>query len=167
MRRPLFLTALGVGLCLAGVASAQPRPGAGRTGPNMQKLEAQLDRMETKLKELEEKIARMQSSPKPDQGKGPMSMGGRGFGPPGPGGFGPRGGMGFSRRGPGGFGPRGPFGFGPGGPATGDAESRPADHAKSAKPAVADGKDFERRLDRIIDELQKLRKDVQEHDRKR
>ncbi|HEX4609459.1 MAG TPA: DUF5320 family protein [Urbifossiella sp.] len=82
-------------------------------------------------------------------------MGGRGFGPPaGPGGpgFGPGGGRGFGPGGPGG--PGGGRGFGPGGPPPfGPPRFTPPNAGTS--PA-----DLERRLDRIIEELDRLRDDL-------
>jgi hypothetical protein len=57
MRRLICVTALTVGLCLAGTTTAQPRPGGpdrGRgDGPDVKKLEAELEKLSAQLKELD------------------------------------------------------------------------------------------------------------------
>jgi hypothetical protein len=188
MRRLLSLTALSIGLCVAGSATAQPRPGGpdrGRgDGPDLRRLEVQLEQLNAKLNELEGRLARMQQGPTRKDGPGAERPGDRGPGPggerprfagpggdrpgfgggrgPGPGGmgvdrFGPDGpgGMGVGRfgpddpRGPGAGGPRGPGAGGPGGP------------GGPRGPGAGGSPDIGRRIDRIINELEQLKRDLQ------
>lgn len=147
MKRFVFTAALCLGL--AGTSLAQP-PG-GRPGfvpPKQQSssssdLERKLDRFDAQLKALEAKLSRVQApqNRQPEPQKGPAFDRSR-FGPgnpPGPGGFG-----------------QGSGGTGRGGPATpargtGDATVR---RDGGSNP------DFERRLDKIIGELEQLKKDM-------
>jgi hypothetical protein len=106
--------------------------------------------------------------PRPKDGeRGPAPkdagpMGGRGFGPPG---FGGPGGGGFGK---GGFGPGGfpPFGGpgmkdgGPKGPGFGGAFPQPFAQGRGPGSPGAAPADFEQRLNRIIDELERLRDDL-------
>lgn len=143
MKRLIYAAALCVSLVVAGTSLAQPRGGPGRPGfvppkqqgsPESRNLEQKLDRLDAQLKELEAKVARTQgpSNRTPERPK--ASSAGR----PGPGGFGP----GMSGFGP----PRGGFGgMAPGG---------------ERRAASASNADFERRLDRIIGELEQLKKDM-------
>jgi hypothetical protein len=166
MRRLTYFTALAAGLWLAGSAMAQPDRGPAprpisppRSGPDVRNLEAQLERLSARLDELEARLARAQRSDRPapkDGGRGSSGFGrgieggwpGDRFGGSGGRGFGPERGpapkdrSGF-RGGPGQPGPDGFRGFGRGGPGGGP------------NPDVA------RRLDRIIDELEQLKKDLQ------
>ena len=190
MRRVMYAIAVTTGLCVAATATAQPGPGGpgrgpgpgpgpGRPGgPDVRKLESELDRLNDRLKELEERLARQgggpmakERGPAPrEKGPAPKEKGqfakdrvpamkdgpaGR-FGPDRQ----PMGRMGGDRRGPSFDGFRGPgmFGAGPDGPGRGfgmrgmGGERRPG----------ADGQpDIARRLDRIINELELLKKDLQ------
>jgi hypothetical protein len=161
--------ALVAGLCVAGSGTAQPRPGGsdrgpgpnpGRPdGPDVRKLEAEMEKLSTQLKEVEARLARMQRAEAPKDGPGGDRRGDRGPGPggdrpgfgggrgPGPGasGF-----QGFGRFGP--DGPRGPGGDrGPGG---GRGPAGPG------RPGAGGPPDIGRRLDRIINELEQLKKDL-------
>ena len=161
MRRLVYLTALMIGLCVAGSGMAQPRTGGPDRGrgdaPDVRRLEAQLEQLNAKLNELEARLARLQRAQTPKDaprterpgdrprfagpgGDRPGFGGGRGPGP---------GGMGFGRFAP--DDPRGPGGDrgdrgGPGG---------------SRGPGVSGPPDIGRRLDRIINELEQLKNDLQ------
>ena len=67
MRRLVYLTALMIGLCVAGSGMAQPRTGGPDRGrgdaPDVRRLEAQLEQLNAKLNELEARLARMQQAP--------------------------------------------------------------------------------------------------------
>jgi hypothetical protein len=182
MRWFLSLAVIGAALWAASAAGAQPPrppqppqpPRAG--GDDVRKLEAELDRLRAQVKELEGKLARSRDGDRrPDQPgdrkgdrkgddrkderkgddrkderKGDDRKGDRpeprGPMPGGPGGMGPRFGPPFGPPGRG-FGPFGPPGRGP------DRDARP--NQPAAGPA-----DLERRLERIIDELEHLRNDI-------
>jgi translation initiation factor IF-2 len=169
MRRLICVTALTVGLCLAGTTTAQPRPGGpdrGRgDGPDVKKLEAELEKLSAQLKDLDARLSKMQQANAPKDGPrgdrsttgpgpGGRQAGGRGGDDrPGPGfgggrGFGPEGGRAFDRFAPGG--PRGPGG-GPGARGPGGRRG----------PGTGGPPDIGRRLDRIIDELERLKKDLE------
>lgn len=163
MRPMLYLAAATVGLCVAGTGTAQPRPGGpdrGRPeGSDMRRLEAQLEQLTAKLNELDARLARLQRAPAPKDGPrserpdGPGRDRPRFVGPGGDrpgfgGGRGPGpGGMGFGRFGP--DGPRGPGERGPGGP------------GGPGRPGAGGSPDVARRIDRIINELEELKKDLQ------
>jgi hypothetical protein len=163
------MIALGVVLCMAGFATAQPRPGPGSRGSNprepeanaTQRLEAHLDQLTAKLKDIEDKLARMQSN----QNRDGDPRRGNGFVPPGPARFGQNGGNGFGPRGPIGMGPQGAPAFGRRGP-DGSPGPGPMGPGPGGVSNRASG-DFERRLDRIIEELRQLQRDVQNQDRRR
>lgn len=149
MKRFVYAAALCVGLGLATSSVAQP-PGGARPGfvpPKQQgsasgDLERKLDRLDAQLKALEAKLSSVQSpqNRQPEPPKGP--------------------GFDRSRFGPGN--PQGPNGFGQGfgnfgrGPATtgGGASFGTARRDGGSNP------DFEKRLDKIIGELEQLKKDL-------
>jgi len=167
MRRLMYLTAVTVGLCVAGTGTAQPRPGGpdrGRPdGSDLRRLEARLEQLTAKLDELDARLARMQRAPDPkdgsrserpdDRGRDRPRFAGPGGDRPGfGGGRGPGpGGMGFGRFGPDGLrGPGGgPGGRGPGGP------------GGPGRPGAGESPDVARRIDRIINELEELKKELQ------
>ena len=177
MRRLMF--ALVAGLCVAGSGTAQPRPGGsdrgpgpnpGRPdGPDVRKLEAEMEKLSTQLKEVEARLARMQRAEAPKDGPGGDRRGDRG---PGPGGDRPRaGGPGGDRpgfgggRGPGpgasgfqGFGRFGPDG--PRGPGGDRGPGRPGGDGPGRGPGAGGPPDMGRRLDHIINELEQLKKDL-------
>src|SRR5438552_4174330 len=96
MRRVMYATAAAAGLCVAGAATAQPRPGSpdrGRgDGPDVRKLESELEKLTARLNELDARLAKMQKADGPKDGSGGNRPSDRG---PGPGGerqrFGPGG----------------------------------------------------------------------------
>lgn len=174
MRRLICVIALSAGLCVAGTAAAQPRPGGPgpdrKDGPDVRRLEAQLERLSGQLKEMETRLARMQSPPAPrdePRGGGAADRGPRSGGPPfgrlgdrGPGapfsGRGP--GFGRGEQGIGRFGPDGPRGSGsPGGLRGPGAGGSGGDRG----PGAGASPDIARRLDRIINELEELKRDLQ------
>jgi hypothetical protein len=169
MRRLIYATALTAGLCLAGTTTAQPRPGGpdrGRgDGPDVRKLEAELEKLSAQLQELDARLSRLQQVNVPKDGpRGERSATGPGPGGrlagrpggddrPGPGfgggrGPGPEGGRAF-----GGFAPGGPRGPGGGPGARGPGGRR--------GPGAGGPPDIGRRLDRIIGELEELKRDLQ------
>lgn len=178
------ILSLACGLALAAPAAAQDRPAPPRPTPerakaeNARDLQAEVERLRAQLRELEGRLAKQRDgdrrpeepkgerrpaprevAPMPkekggERGPAPKDAGpmGRGFGPPGfggpGGGFPPFGGPGMKDgpKGP----PFGPGGFGPPPFAQGRGPGSPG-----AAPA-----DFEQRLNRIIDELERLRDDL-------
>lgn len=183
------LLSLVCGLALAGSAAAQDRPAPqrppqpGRPGAEPGRdLQAEIERLRAQVRELEARLprdregdSRPDAAPKKDgrevapmprpkgddrgpapKADGPMG-GGRGFGPPG-GGFGP-GGPGFGKGGP-----NPPFG-GPGGMGKGPGFGGgpfvpPAAQGRGPGGPGAGPGDVEQRLNRIIDELERLRDDL-------
>jgi len=145
MKRFIYTAALCVGLALATTSVAQP-PGGGRPGivpPKQQgsssgDLERKLDRLDAQLKSLEGKLAGMKA-PETRVPEAPKAPGGdrSRFGP-------------SNRPGPGGF---GNFGRGPGTPAGGTGFG-------TARRDGGSNPDFEKRLDKIIEELEQLKKDL-------
>ena len=153
MRRILSLALL-PGLWAAQPAAAQPpRPKSPRPGGDeVRRLEAELDKLKAQVKELEERLSRhKQEDRRPDGRDGGRDEARRPEGR--------EGGRDEARRpgGPGGprFGPpwKGPWagGFGKGGPPW------------MGQHAGGGSADFTRRLDRIIGELEELRRDVEQH----
>lgn len=175
MRRLMYATALLTGLGVAGTTLAQPGPGGPGRGrregpPEVQRLRAEVEKLTSQVKELQDKLAKTRAEGPKDRpapkGEGPKDRpapkdraaaqdderpGDRGPGRRGPGFGGPRGfggGPGFGGpfgRGPGGFGPRG----------TGSGFRGPRDRGPGAPPDTA------RRIERIIGELEQLKKDLQ------
>ncbi|MFO0810409.1 MAG: hypothetical protein U0746_17430 [Gemmataceae bacterium] len=159
MRRLMTVVALGAALGAAGPAMAQPRPGgpAPQGDGELRKLREEIEKVRALLKDLEVKVAKVEETRRrPAESVDRGGFGGGG-GRPQPGGSDRpvrrEPGAGPGDRGPGprpggpGPGNRGP-GFQPGGP-------RPRDGAPSSDRS----RDFERRLDKIIDELEQLRRD--------
>jgi hypothetical protein len=163
----MYLAAAAVGLCLAGSALAQPDRGptprpAPKAGADMRKLEADLEQLSARLNELEARLARMQQPNRPapkDGGPGRAGPGRPGFGT----GIGPapKDGPGFGRRlgqpGPSGFRvpDRGGFGM------PGMGEPRGFGGGRAGGPGAGPNPDVARRLDRIISELEQLKRDLQ------
>lgn len=171
MRTMLWLMSVAAVMGLATTATAQPGGGGrgpgGRPGDNDDRVRAALEKFDARLKELEQKVARPQTG-------GPASVGGvsrfggtsgfSGFGTAAPFAKGPAprvvpergvspkdGGRGPTAGGPRPFDRKGP-GFERGrGPAPKDAGRRPS---AAGSPSV------ERRIDRLIEELEQLKKDV-------
>ena len=138
MRTLIYTVAIGLGLLGADAAIAQPRPGGPRPSvpdaPDSKQLLEKLDKLDARLKELEARLASAKGSERPaaklDFGRADPF--GRGFGP-------------RARFGSQGF-DRSAFG------------RRPADGPRGRDAAAP--ADIQQRLDRVIAELEQLRKDV-------
>jgi hypothetical protein len=176
MRRIMYVAALTAGLCVAGSSPAQPGPGGPRgrgDGPDVRSLQSQLEKLTAQVKELEAKLARVEDSKdrgrpaagdrqEPKERTRPGTGERRGPGPDfGPGRGGPpferfrdgdRRGPGFG--GPGRFGPPGPSRFGPDGPRGRDGDRAPMPRE------VGSSAEVNRRIDRIIGELEQLKREL-------
>ncbi len=171
MRNTIWLMSVGTVMCLATAGMAQPRggerggpPSGGRAGAGEDRLSAALEKIDARLKELERQVDRQRPAtgggiaPRPGGIAGPMAFGGMaGGGAARP--FGP-----FAERGRGPApkdGGRGPMAGGP--PhrfAPGSARGFESRFGSGMGPAAVGQASAERRIDRIIGELEQLKKEL-------
>lgn len=179
MRNTIWLMSVGTVMCLATAGMAQPRggerggpPSGGRPGAGEDRLSAALEKIDARLKELERQVDCQRPAtgggiaPRPGGIAGPMAFGGmagggasRPFGPSAERGRGPApkdGGRGPMAGGPPHrFGPGTPGGFGPG-----SARGFESRFGSGMGPAAVGQASAERRIDRIIGELEQLKKEL-------